>query len=365
MTTPQRPLRTLGPAIIALAAALVLAGCVGFGGDPAGTDPGTAADDPDPVPVDDGNTSSPSDGGDAGACEDLKPSPNPGQRTVDHAAGKTTVDGPSDTVVALEYNHVENLLALEITPAGVTNPDGYEKWVGTEPLPENVTDVGSRSEPNLETITKLDPDLILAVEFRHKEIYDDLSDIAPTLLFQAFPPEDGPDQFARMQSIFNRTAKATARQDRGNCVIDEMQQDLDEAADEVAALDKAGREILVTQVFTHQDTPIIRAFSDNSIPIQIAQRLGLVNAWPKEYERFGFTRSNKEGMKPVDHADFFYQAQPDDNPVEDEWDDDPVWNSYEFVQEDRVYPLGAKTWLFGGPIMTEQIADRIVGHYKR
>ena len=43
------------------------------------------------------------------------------------------------------------------------------------------TSVGTRKQPNLEEISKLKPDLIIADNNRHKGIYKDLNKIAPTI----------------------------------------------------------------------------------------------------------------------------------------------------------------------------------------
>jgi ferric hydroxamate transport system substrate-binding protein len=84
--------------------------------------------------------------------------------------------------------YAENLLALGIQPVGVADIRGYQKYVNVQPsLAESVVDIGTRQEPSLEAIAQLKPDLILGVELRHQTIYDTLSAIAPTLLFNPYP----------------------------------------------------------------------------------------------------------------------------------------------------------------------------------
>jgi iron complex transport system substrate-binding protein len=304
------------------------------------------------------NETQPEDG-DAGSEDEPEP------RTVGHARGETRITGETTRVVALEYNHIENLLALGIQPVGVAEKDGYQKWVGAGELDDEVVDVGSRAEPSLETIADLNPDLILAIEFRHDEIYSDLASIAPTLLFDGFPAQDeDDDQHDRMVSILERTAKATAHEDEGQATLAEMRATFDDARQRLEEAGQTEREVLLTQVFTYNDQPLARTFLNSSIPANVAERIGLANAWTKTdcSTGYGYCDVSKEGFADVQHADFFYQAQPDDDPVQDDWDDDPVWNSYEFVREDRVYPLGADAWMFGGPLVTQQLAERITDH---
>lgn len=378
---PNRALLT-----VAIATSLLAAGCVGL---PVDNSDGTETIQPDAQPnatedangTSDGSPSadSPAERSDnrtetdpetngteqrANETEEEQP---PGPRTIEHAAGETTLDGHVQRVVALEFNHVENVLALGMQPVGVADKDGYQKWVdaGVE-LDDAVEDVGTRAEPSLEKIATLEPHLILAIEFRHEGIYEDLSAIAPTLLFESFPERnDSDDQFDRMLSIFDRTAKATARQERGDRVVEDMRDHFARVKERLDAFDKTGREILVSQLFTYQGQPLARVFLPTSIGGNVAERIGLENAWTKFgcSTGYGYCDVSKEGFADVQHADFFYQAQPDDDPVQDQWSDDPVWNSYEFVREDRVYPLGADAWLFGGPLVSQKIADRIAHHY--
>lgn len=286
-------------------------------------------------------------------------------REIDHALGTTAINGTPKRVVALEWNFVETVLALGLQPVGVADKQGFEDWVeiGIE-LEESVVDVGTRQEPSLEKIAELEPDLILAVKFRHEDIYDELSGIAPTLVYEAFPPASSSHtQFTMMEHVTDQVAEALWRVETGDQVLAEMHQHLKDAKRSLKAHDHSGREVLVTQVFTMDDTPVLRVFTDNSLAIETAHRMGLENAWPEDSQVYGYSTVNMEALAPVQHADFFYVAQDDDNPVEDQWNDNPVWNSYTFVQEDRVYPLGEDTWLFPGPLGVERMADKIVENY--
>lgn len=56
------------------------------------------------------------------------------------------------------------------------------KLVGQE---MDYTSVGTREQPNLEVISSLQPDLIIADAERHKGIYKDLQQIAPTIVLKS------------------------------------------------------------------------------------------------------------------------------------------------------------------------------------
>lgn len=281
--------------------------------------------------------------------------------TIEHALGSTVLEETPTRIVVLEWTYAEDLLALGIQPAGVADVDGYRKWLNVEPeLAADVTDVGTRQEPSLETIVALEPDLIIGVQFRHEPIYDDLSDIAPTLIFNPYPGEDGPNQYEEMRETFLAIAKAVGREQQGQEVLTELDTTLAAAQEELAGAGYAGREFVLAQAFTSQDQPQIRVFTDNAMAVQILEGIGLENAWNVEFEQYGFSTVGVEALANVQDANFFYVVQEDDNVFENQLSDNPVWRNLAFVREARAYPLGGDTWLFGGPLSAELLVEKVV-----
>jgi iron complex transport system substrate-binding protein len=106
----------------------------------------------------------------------------PATRTVAHAMGTTEVPADPQRVVVLDTGELDSVLALGVTPVGATSP------VANGPLPSYLTDrttgvtnIGTQSDLNLETIAGLQPDLILSNKVRHEALYPQLSAIAPTV----------------------------------------------------------------------------------------------------------------------------------------------------------------------------------------
>ena len=279
---------------------------------------------------------------------------------MQHALGETELAGVPTRVVALEWTYVEDLLAVGVQPVGVADVAGYRKWVNVEPtLADDVVDVGTRQEPSLEKIAELEPDLIIGVQFRHEPVYQDLSAIAPTLIFNPYPGEDGPNQYEEMKQTFQTIATAVGRADEGQAVLNDMQATFDQAAATLEEAGDAGSEFVLAQAFTSEGAPQIRLFTDNSMAVQVLQQLGLENAWDDGFQQYGFSTVGIEALAEVESANFFYVVQADDD-VFAEQSDNPVWSSLEFVQEERTYPLGGDTWLFGGPLSNELLAEKVV-----
>ncbi|WP_329016962.1 iron-siderophore ABC transporter substrate-binding protein [Micromonospora rifamycinica] len=114
-------------------------------------------------------------------------------RTVEHARGKTAVPSKPTRVVVLEPVQLDTAVALEITPVGaavLNEAAGVPKYLGDKAA--GITTVGTVQEPNVQKIAALRPDLIIGTESRHSALYDQLTDVAPTVFMasQADPWQD-------------------------------------------------------------------------------------------------------------------------------------------------------------------------------
>jgi len=107
-------------------------------------------------------------------------------RTITHLRGKTEISGRPARVVAMEFSFVQALDALGVTPVGITDdnqPKRIEQLVGRK---IDYSSVGTRLEPNLELVSTLTPDLIIADDLRHSAIYSQLSQLAPTIVLNSW-----------------------------------------------------------------------------------------------------------------------------------------------------------------------------------
>lgn len=107
-------------------------------------------------------------------------------RGIAHRLGSTDVAGRPARVVALEFSFVQALDALGLEPVGIADdnqPDRIAQLLGKK---IDYVSVGTRLEPNLELISTLAPDLIIADEIRHAAIYGQLGSIAPTIVLNSW-----------------------------------------------------------------------------------------------------------------------------------------------------------------------------------
>lgn len=125
--------------------------------------------------------------------------------TVDTALGQALVPQNPETLVVFDYLSLDTLDALGVEPDGIP-AKLYVPYLDN--LAETAKAIGSSSEPDFETIAKMDPDLIVIGGGSSKQM-DPLSEIAPTIdMFVR-----GTDHVAQMKSRLGTFGLLTGTQD--------------------------------------------------------------------------------------------------------------------------------------------------------
>ncbi|QGG74442.1 ABC transporter substrate-binding protein [Pseudomonas syringae] len=116
---------------------------------------------------------------------------------IDDGQHKVHLPDTPKRVVVLEFSFLDGLASVGVTPVGAAD-DGDANRV----LPKvrkavgEWQSVGLRSQPNIEVIARLKPDLIIADLGRHQALYNDLASLAPTLML----PSRGEDYQGSLKS---------------------------------------------------------------------------------------------------------------------------------------------------------------------
>lgn len=281
-------------------------------------------------------------------------------QVIPHAMGEACVPENPQRVVVLEWTYVEDLLALGVQPVGVADIEGYHNWVSIPAaLDENVVDVGTRAEPNLELIAELNPDLIIGVQFRLTQNYDELSAIAPTLVFNPYPDDLSVSQYEEMTTTFTAIAEALNREEEAQAVLAQLQDTYARAQAALEAAGRGGERFIISQGWSADNAVTFRLFTDNAMAVQILEQLGLENAWDDAPQLYGYTEIGVEGFAELSDEifNFFYVAQESDNNF---FAESPLWSSLAFVQAERAYWLGGDAWLFGGPLSAEVVVETVL-----
>ncbi|WP_312674047.1 iron-siderophore ABC transporter substrate-binding protein [Microbacterium sp.] len=293
-------------------------------------------------------------------CTDDDTSTSTGAVSVTDDLGRTVeLDKPAARIAVLEWQQIEDALSLCVTPVAVADAEGYSTWVTAEELPEGVVDVGTRQEPNLETLFGTDPDLVIVeVNAADDPIVAQLEAYDVPVL--ATIGADAEDPIAKMLNTFDLIAQATGREERADVVTEEFQEHLDTAKAELADRDLATTDFVFFDGWVDGGNVALRPFGQGSLVGEVGEELGLTNAWTGEVDPvYGLGQTDVEGMTTVGDANLFYTgtADPDSESFVDALADNPAWTSLPAVAEDRLTAFPAGIWTFGGPRSTAQIID--------
>ncbi|BDR15912.1 iron-siderophore ABC transporter substrate-binding protein [Vibrio sp. STUT-A11] len=265
-----------------------------------------------------------------------------------------TLDKPAVRVVALNWTAAEMLLSLGVTPVGVTEIKGYRKWQTNHPeLPDGVTEVGRRQEPNLTEIAKLEPDLIVGYDFRHQRLIKALNGIAPTLLYQQFP-QVGQADFSYFQQaiiVFRELATLTGKNSKGEMLVDEMHQTLRDLRQKLAERGMEHKSIAYGK-FVGMGYGL-RMFSKDSLAGSVANELGLNYSWQSTLPGKDFVHLQLEQLPDINHTHLLLAGNQTDS---ERMTSSPVWPYLPFVKH-HLYSDVEPLWSFGGPISISRMAN--------
>ena len=120
-------------------------------------------------------------------------------------------------VVALDWSLAETMLALGAVPLAVGEAPNYRTWLTEPRLPPQVVDLGLMTEPNLELLVQLAPDLILVGNGQEAAIGRLLERIAPTVALSIYNGSEPPLQRARAVAL--ELASLLGREEAGTALL--------------------------------------------------------------------------------------------------------------------------------------------------
>ncbi|MEV4114797.1 ABC transporter substrate-binding protein [Nonomuraea sp. NPDC049695] len=127
-------------------------------------------------------------------------------REVKDATG-TLIKVPTDPrrVVTLTQEDLDAVLALGVTPVGITNGQG----IGTPPAylagkVQGIPVVGNLLQPVIDKVVEVRPDLILAGDLQDQQLLDQLRKITPATVVTMAPTDDWKLSFMGIGNALNR-----------------------------------------------------------------------------------------------------------------------------------------------------------------
>lgn len=273
-------------------------------------------------------------------------------RRVQHAFGETEVPAKPTRVIVLGYTTVEAVVAHGVQPIGV--PDGVVSSLSHLSLEGGTTaDIGSPIQPNLEKIVALKPDIILTSKQRLTDGYDQLAQIAPTVVFDI-------DNNAQWQKLTRLCGEALGKQTETQKLSTAYAAKLQTVKDH---LSRTGQNLQVSVVSIFPK--LIRASGTETFAGSVLADAGISRP-PSQAQAQGPQNISLEALDLLDGDVIFIQTQKGNTQAVTEMQSEidrikahPLWSRLKAVQTNQVYEVGAH-WAIGSYIAANLILDDLL-----
>lgn len=267
--------------------------------------------------------------------------------------GVAEIPANPQRVVVLDGPILDAAMAVGVIPVGATTGIADAPWpsyLGDETA--SIINVGTIEEPNLEDIVGLNPDLILGSVVRNEGIYPQLAEIAPTVISNTLA-RDWREGFLFFSDALNRA-------DLAGDVVATYESRLEEVR---SAL---GDELAETTVSVIRILgPDIRSYNINSFSGTILGDIGLPRPEVQQAPEDSWTAISLEDIGTIDGTALFVTLWGEEDSLEglETLVANPLWQSLEAVQTDRVYRVPDEYWMTGiGYLAAERVLDDIIAY---
>ncbi|HLG28346.1 MAG TPA: iron-siderophore ABC transporter substrate-binding protein [Paenisporosarcina sp.] len=276
--------------------------------------------------------------------------------TVTHAMGETTIKGEPKRIVVLTNEGVEAVLAMGITPVGAVEAFTGDTWYEhTADQLKDTKAVGNESEPSLEAIAALKPDLIIGNKMRQEKVYDQLSKIAPTVFAETLRG-DWQENFKLYSKAINKEEVGQEKLDAYNNRIEELKTSLG---------DKTQQKVSMVRFMAGD----VRIYHKDSFSGVILEQLGFARPAEQDLPDFAEKGVTKERIPAMDGDIMFYftyeTGDKEASKLEEEWIKDPLFQNLEVAKAKKVFKVNDTIWnTAGGYLAAELMLDDLETYFK-
>ncbi len=270
--------------------------------------------------------------------------------TVHDAYGAVTFEQVPQRVVVLNWDILEQVLALDIEPIAAPNLPGYRQWVVNPYAPESIEDIGTRAEPNLEKIASLKPDVILAAS-PQQDLIPLLRQIAPVVYLPNFSQNEAAAQtaikhFRTLGALFDKQELAEQK-------LAKLNDSFKQLRDKIRQHYSAPLDVLVMRFSTPNS---VLLSTENSTTDYVVEQLGLTNPIKVSARAWGIKQDRINRLQNLEQSYVLYVLP---FPQESKLNSSPLWQAMPFVKKQRVNSVRA-VWAYGGAMSLQYMAEAII-----
>lgn len=258
--------------------------------------------------------------------------------TITHALGEIDVPVSPQRIVVLDYNTVEELIALGITPIGVL----YDPPPWLAPSLTGVEVVGNDGQPNIEKILLLKPDLIIGwPPLMGDATYENLATIAPTVILEK-------PSFAVWKQTFRYLADVVGKQQVAEDLLNTYSSRTAELRERIG--EETTRQLQVSFFRVTGDGSALRVAGVNSFAGSVLADIGFDRPPAQKNSADEELEISLERLDLAD-GDVLFVGARQDNPdsvrVVEQLKTNPLWLTLSAVKAQRVFDVDSNRWLEG------------------
>ncbi len=281
---------------------------------------------------------------------------------ITHDLGVTDVPDAPKRIVVLEYSFVDTLAAVGVAPVGIADDDRRESIVQnyTDVIGDDWTSVGTRKSPSLEIIASLQPDLIIADTSRHEAVYEALSEIAPTIVFDSLTGtyDVAMEAATTIAHAVGKDAEMTARMEEHNATMEGFKAEIGDVSGWSAQFIVDNGE----GIFLH--SPV-------SYNGSLLNWFGFTSNMPSPdghtYEE-AIVNTSLEQLSEI-NPQLIIRGKYADPGLTDSWVVQPLYDNIEAVSAGHVYDIDAHAWSRLRGVLASEVSGanlvEIVGQLKK
>jgi iron complex transport system substrate-binding protein len=271
-------------------------------------------------------------------------------KVIKHDLGETCIPSHPQRIIALDDIIMETLLALDLKPIATTQANiAGSKIAKFCQKAEGIVYLGKDSQPNIEKMVELNPDLILGFSVGDQQ-YKLFSQIAPTVTLN-YTQTGWKNDLLRIAEITDKSTQA-------QILLEQYQQRIQKLR------------TFINHNFQEKTVSVSRFYAGNqvsefrtkySFPGNLLMEVGILLP---EIQNQLTTNENQplvsvslERLDLLDADILFVALDPDAEASFQKYKNSPLWQKLNVVKNQRVYTVDSGYWIFGNILSANAILD--------
>ncbi|TGB00031.1 iron-siderophore ABC transporter substrate-binding protein [Streptomyces sp. MZ04] len=278
---------------------------------------------------------------------------------VKTAMGDVKVPVAPERVVVLDTAELDSAITLGVQPVGATHVEaskGFPSYLPKDKV-SGIKDVGEMLNPNMEAIAALHPDVILTSKIRHGAKYDQLKQIAPTVMTEntGYPWKEN----------FQVHADALGKQAEAKKAVADYDAHAKKVTTAVGGPEKArATEVNVVRFVEGAD---IRIYGERTYIATLLKDVGLGRAPISAKAKDGFSYDVSPEKIDLADTDVIFQATYGDprKAKQTQTTGSGLWKNMKAVKSGNVHTVEDELWIQGiGYTAANKILDEMQADLK-